>query len=83
MYRLVWKIWGENFWFRFAYSNLFASLPLKTEGGCFRPRLSPATAVVDSALQIQLPCPANPQACPALAQGICHPVVGKTIYCPA
>ena len=34
------------------------------------------------ALQLQCLCPADPQACPALAQQTCDPVVDKTTYCP-
>ena len=50
------------------------------QGGSFNSRLSHAAAVVAPALQLQCPCPADPQACPALAQQTCHPVVGKAMY---
>ena len=58
----------RNFGFKPACSDLFAGVPLEAEGGSFSPRLSHAAAVVTPALQLQCLCPANPQACPALAQ---------------
>ena len=51
--------------FGFQYSNLFCGLPLETEGGSFSPRLSIATVVVASKLQMQHQCPADPQTYPA------------------
>ena len=73
---------GKNISFKFASLNLFAGFPLEAEGGSFSPRLSCASATVAPALQFQCPCPADPQACPALAKQMYHPMVEKTTYCP-
>ena len=73
---------GLNFEFKFASSNLFSGLPLEAKGCSFSPRLSHSAAVVAPALQLQCPCPPDPQACPALAQQMCHPLVDKTTYYP-
>ena len=67
---------------KFASSILFTGLPLEAKGDNFRLRLSHAASVVAPALQLQFQCPADPQACPELAQKIYHPVVGMNIYCP-
>ena len=40
--------------------NLFARFPLQAEGGTFSPRLSIATAVVGTMLQLQHQYPADP-----------------------
>ena len=60
---------------------MFAGLPLKDEGSSFSPRFFYAAAIAP-AQQLQCQCPADPQACPDLAQQMCHPVVEKAIYCP-
>ena len=73
---------GKNVGFKFASSNLFASLPLEAEGGSFSSKLSHAAAIVAPVLQLQYPCQADLQACPAFAQQTFHPMVYKTIYCP-
>ena len=54
-------------------------MPLEAEGGGFNPRLSHAATIVGPVLQMQHPCPADPQACPAFSQQIYHPVVGKDL----
>ena len=60
---------------------MLAGLNLEAKGGSFSPRLFHAAGVVAPALQLQCPCPAGPQACPALAQQTGHPVENKTMYC--
>ena len=69
-----------NFGFKFTSSNLFAGLPREAEGGSFSPRLSHTAAVVATVLQLQCPCPADPQTCLDLDQQMCHPVVNKTTH---
>ena len=71
---------AENFRFILAFSNFFSGLPLEAEGGSFSLRLSLASIVTTFALQLW--CPADPQACPTLAQQMCHPEVGQTVYYP-
>ena len=73
---------GKKVGLKSAFSNFCTGLTLEAEGGSFSLRLSYAAAVVAPALQLQCPCPAEPQVCPALAQKKCHLVVDKTIYCP-
>ena len=60
--KVAMKNLGENFGLK--CSNLFAGLSLEAEGGSSSLRLSIATAVVGSALQMQRQCPADPQAYP-------------------
>ena len=82
------KTLGKKVGFKIASSTLFAGLPSEAKGGNFSPRLSAAAAAAAAAatvacvLQLQCTCLADPQACLALAQQICHPVEDKTIYCP-
>ena len=57
----IWNLGGN---YGLECFNLFFGLPLEAEGASFSPRLSIATAVIGSVLQMQHQCPADPQAYP-------------------